>query len=88
MPLYEHICNYCGEKFEKLRPMSECGEDSDCPVCGQLAPQVMSTNHVHWGWILTEKSHHKGSPDVWVQDRPSNEPKVDREKAPYEKTFF
>ena len=85
MPLYEYKC--C-EEFELIRPMSECAEDGECPGCGKMARRVFSPLIEHWGWILTEQSHHKGAKDEWVQDRPSNEPQVDREKAPYEKTLF
>ena len=88
MPLYEYVCNRCDERFDELRPMAECAEDGECPNCGQLSSRVLSVSNTYWGWILTESSHHKGAKDEWVQDRPSNEPIVDREKAPYTKTLF
>ena len=86
MPLYEFECN-CGERFEKIKPMSECADDVLCS-CGKMAARVMSTFIDIWPWILTEKSHHKGAKDQWVKDKSSNDPIVDNTKAPYEKTLF
>jgi putative FmdB family regulatory protein len=35
MPIYEYRCTICGERFERLRPMSGVAEDSPppCPAC-------------------------------------------------------
>ncbi len=33
MPLYEYRCRYCGERFEKLVPMSASAAAVVCPVC-------------------------------------------------------
>ncbi|MBN2497830.1 MAG: zinc ribbon domain-containing protein [Deltaproteobacteria bacterium] len=35
MPLYEYTCLACGKPFELLRPVSERGEPSECPHCGE-----------------------------------------------------
>ena len=86
MPLYEF--EHCGQIFELLRPISECAEDGKCPKCGQMAHRVFSTFIDIWPWILTEASHHKGSKDEWVKDRPSNDMIVDNMKAPYIRTIF
>lgn len=86
MPIYEF--SHCGQRFEVIKPMSECAKDEPCPECGSPAQRVYSSFHDIWGWILTEKSHHKGAIDTWVEARPSNDPIVDSEKAPYAKTVF
>ncbi len=36
MPIYEYRCEKCGNAFEKLRPMREAEEPTDCPRCGQI----------------------------------------------------
>lgn len=33
MPLYEYHCESCGERFEKLRRMSEADTGVVCPKC-------------------------------------------------------
>jgi putative FmdB family regulatory protein len=33
MPMYEYRCENCGEKFEKLRRMSEADDGLLCPRC-------------------------------------------------------
>ena len=33
MPMYEYRCENCGEKFEKLRRMSEADSGLKCPKC-------------------------------------------------------
>lgn len=88
MPIYSYQCNRCSEDFERLRPMAECSKEGECPKCGQPSSKVFSKVHDHWGWILTESSHHKGATDTWVPFRPSNEPIVDSTKAPYTKTIY
>ncbi|HVA24492.1 MAG TPA: zinc ribbon domain-containing protein [Chloroflexota bacterium] len=43
MPLYEYRCTYCGERFEKLMPMSASSAMVNCPVCErQRAERIMS----------------------------------------------
>ncbi len=70
--LYEYKCNYCDERFEVLKPMSERATH-DCPKCGQLAPKMFSLPNVHWGFTLSEASHHEGNPDELVSRKPSND---------------
>ena len=86
MPLYEY--EHCGRRFEVLKPISECGNGEICPICGQEAYRVFSPISTIWGWILTERSHHKGAKDQWVKDSPDNENIVYREKAEHIKTIF
>jgi len=35
MPIYVYECTVCGERFERLRPMSSVSEDAPpaCPAC-------------------------------------------------------
>jgi putative FmdB family regulatory protein len=42
MPIYEYICAECETKFELMRPMSQCGEPADCPVCKHKANRALS----------------------------------------------
>lgn len=35
MPIYEYLCESCGNKFEKLVRRSEDVLESGCPSCGQ-----------------------------------------------------
>jgi putative FmdB family regulatory protein len=35
MPIYEYLCESCGNKFEKLVRRSEDALESGCPSCGQ-----------------------------------------------------
>ncbi|HEY75593.1 MAG TPA: zinc ribbon domain-containing protein [Thermoflexia bacterium] len=34
MPLYEYVCDDCGERFEALRSMRDADAPIDCPRCG------------------------------------------------------
>lgn len=34
MPLYEYICENCGQQFEKLVRLSEADLAPQCPFCG------------------------------------------------------
>lgn len=33
MPIYEYACSVCGNKFDKLRPVSRMDDDAPCPIC-------------------------------------------------------
>lgn len=33
MPIYEYVCEKCGNRFEKLQKSAAC-EDASCPGCG------------------------------------------------------
>lgn len=35
MPIFEYVCNACGQKFEKLEKGS-AGEEKNCPACGSV----------------------------------------------------
>src|SRR5690606_21677276 len=45
MPLYEYFCHDCGV-FEEIRPLSESGADSVCPLCGLGARRILSAPHL------------------------------------------
>lgn len=50
MPIYTYECPSCGERFERLRPMSSAAEDSPppCPVCASAdTRRVVSAFAVH-----------------------------------------
>jgi len=40
MPIYEYLCERCGEKAEKIQ--SQPLEQMTCPACGQKAKRVVS----------------------------------------------
>lgn len=42
MPVYEYACATCGNRFEKLRPMSRMDEQAPCPDCGGDSRRVLS----------------------------------------------
>jgi len=79
---------HCGQTFEVVKPMDECSREEPCPVCGKAAQRIYTSPDVLWGLILTEASHEEWAKDEWVSDKPSNETRVDREKAPYIKTLY
>ncbi len=33
MPVYEYVCEKCGEQFEALRPMADSDAMIRCPAC-------------------------------------------------------
>jgi len=78
MPIYEYGCA-CGQKFERLRPMSEYGESSDCPECGKESGRMMSNSYFRMaerfrvvdsgGNITQEKQVLKSIPD-WQEQKP------------------
>jgi len=70
-PLYEYLCE-CGLKFEKYTPFIN-NEACMCPRCFAKASKIPSVVHDHWGFTLTEASHHKGNDDELISRRPSNE---------------
>ena len=43
MPLYEYLCNGCGEVFFELRRISEREDPIRCPDCGGEGKIVFST---------------------------------------------
>ena len=43
MPIYEYVCSDCKNKFEQMRPLSQCSLPADCPKCHKQASRKMST---------------------------------------------
>lgn len=39
MPVYEYVCNECGERFERLVMAMSGPEGIKCPYCGSLEVQ-------------------------------------------------
>ena len=35
MPIYEYLCEACGDKFEKLVRRAEDALEAGCPACGE-----------------------------------------------------
>ena len=72
MQLYEYRCSHCKARFEQRKSVAERASHK-CPKCGQMADKVFSIAHTHWGFTLSEASHHEGCHDELVSNRPSNE---------------
>ncbi len=36
MPLYEYVCNDCGQPFEKMMRFSELNQTPSCPTCAGI----------------------------------------------------
>jgi len=50
MPIYEYLCQDCGNKFEKLVRRAADASDTECPSCGQKhLKQEYSTFAAHAG---------------------------------------
>jgi putative FmdB family regulatory protein len=50
MPIYTYECTVCGERFERLRPMTSVTEDTPppCPACASTETRrVVSAFAVH-----------------------------------------
>lgn len=43
MPIYEFLCPKCDYKFSRRRPISESGEDMQCPKCQTPAKKQFSS---------------------------------------------
>ncbi|MFC1942865.1 FmdB family zinc ribbon protein [Chloroflexota bacterium] len=43
MPIYEYLCSECKLNFELLRPLSQAGQEAECPHCHKSARCKMST---------------------------------------------
>ena len=46
MPLYEYLCNPCGE-FEVWRSLAEYNAPMNCPNCQQTAQKIISAPNVN-----------------------------------------
>lgn len=44
MPLYSYECE-CGEKFDRILPVSMCDDPQCCPGCGEPAKKVIELGH-------------------------------------------
>ena len=59
MPVYEYLCEKCGEMFEKEHPMAYTGK-SRCPACGSRSTtKVFHAAGVHFkgsGFYVTDSS--------------------------------
>jgi len=71
MPIYQYICNYCGNEFEEFKNVN--GTDIVyCPICGEEAVRVFSSVSILFkgsGFYTTDskkygkKSSHLKSPE-------------------------
>ena len=40
MPLYEYLCEKCGQQFESYKRLTEQKKDETCPACGGRAAKM------------------------------------------------
>ena len=57
MPVYEYICQECGNKFEIFRHFFDSDDDLECPVCGKKA-LVRQFSSVNSTCSLSESNSH------------------------------
>ena len=57
MPVYEYICQECGNKFEIFRHFFDSDDDLECPVCGKKA-LVRQFSSINSTCSLSESSSH------------------------------
>jgi len=41
MPIYEYLCNACGEKFSVLQSIRACDDKTECRNCGSKDTRKM-----------------------------------------------
>ena len=39
MPIYEYVCERCGNRFELYRGFWQPDDEIECPSCGQTSPE-------------------------------------------------
>lgn len=42
MPIYEYGCTVCGNRFERLRSMSQMDDEAPCPECDSESKRQLS----------------------------------------------
>lgn len=67
MPIYEHKCPRCDDKFEVMLPMDDCNLPADCPLCGQKADRVFSVVNHTFGFKLTDACNERFGPQCEVE---------------------
>jgi putative FmdB family regulatory protein len=56
MPLYEYLCDACGQKFELIRKFSDPPLE-ECPACGGTVRKLVSSPAFQFkgsGWYITD----------------------------------
>ena len=56
MPLYEYLCDACGDQFELIRRFSDPPVEA-CPVCGGSVHKLLSSAAIQFkgsGWYVTD----------------------------------
>jgi putative FmdB family regulatory protein len=56
MPLYEYVCEACGQHFELIRKFSDPPVDT-CPACGGGVRKLLSSPAIQFkgsGWYITD----------------------------------
>lgn len=64
MPVYEYVCNTCGQSIDRVLPMSAADQAGECPDCGGTLRRRFSRVAVTYGsWGF-------GATDALVPERP------------------
>ena len=77
MPVYEYECKDCGNRFEKMQPIT-ADPLRECPVCGQEALrrvfQPVGVIFKGSGWYITDsrKNNSSSSTDTKGSDKPAS----------------
>lgn len=68
MAIYLYYCPYCEHSFEISKPMSDSGDDEECPRCGIRAMRKYTPVPFSFGWRLTDRSKYvKGAPHTEIE---------------------
>lgn len=65
MPLYEYLCDACGQRFERIQKFSDPPVDA-CPSCGGAVRKLLSSPAIQFkgtGWYITDYAKKGGGGD-------------------------
>lgn len=57
MPIYEYLCEKCGNVTERMESITEENHDKSCPDCGGAAHRIISNSSFQLkgsGWYSTD----------------------------------
>ena len=57
MPVYEYVCEDCGDELDRLLPMAAADEPGPCPTCGGPLRRRFSrvaVKYTAWGFSATD----------------------------------
>jgi putative FmdB family regulatory protein len=76
MPLYEYLCDACGQRFELIQKFSDPPPDA-CPKCGKgPVERQLSSPAIQFkgsGWYITDYARKGGASGGDTGSKPSSE---------------